>query len=58
MKCPVCGAGLRPYSYAGQSLDACPGCRGMWFDPEELGALGGWIVLLSPLVLGVILALR
>ena len=38
MKCPVCGAGLRQYSCGGQTLDACPGCRGMWFDPEELGA--------------------
>lgn len=36
MKCPACQADLSPYSHGGQTIEACPECQGVWFDPEEL----------------------
>lgn len=39
MRCPVCRADLSPYTYGDQTIDVCPECRGIWFDPEELGAV-------------------
>ena len=38
MKCPVCSVEMSPYSYGGQTIDVCPQCRGIWFDPTELNA--------------------
>ena len=36
MKCPVCDTDLTQYSYGGQTIDVCPECQGIWFDPGEL----------------------
>jgi len=35
--CPHCGAGLRLVQLESVSVDVCPRCRGIWFDPSELG---------------------
>ena len=39
MKCPVCSSHLSPYSYGGQTIDVCPECHGIWFDPTELSVV-------------------
>ena len=36
MKCPSCKANLRPFSNAGQTIEVCPKCEGMWFDSGEI----------------------
>jgi len=36
MKCPVCQTTLSPSFYAGQTIDICKQCGGVWFDSEEL----------------------
>jgi len=36
MKCPVCQTMLSPSFYAGQTIDLCKQCGGVWFDSEEL----------------------
>ena len=32
---------MNPYPHHGITLDVCPGCRGLWFDPGELQRLVG-----------------
>jgi Zn-finger nucleic acid-binding protein len=40
MNCPKCADGvLETATVAGIAVDRCPRCRGIWFDPAELGAL-------------------
>lgn len=39
MKCPRCGASLRAENRLGIQVDACPSCRGLWLDYDELGQL-------------------
>lgn len=44
MRCPRCGAALKPYAYGGQALDVCPECRGIWFDRDELTTVAGHMI--------------
>ncbi|MGD2175866.1 MAG: zf-TFIIB domain-containing protein [Candidatus Brocadiaceae bacterium] len=37
--CPVCGESLARYSAHGVDFEACPRCKGIWLDREELRAL-------------------
>lgn len=37
--CPKCRTTLSHVKRAGQLLEACPGCEGLWFDPGELTLL-------------------
>jgi hypothetical protein len=39
LTCPRCGTTLTPKPYAGVTLDACPGCHGVWLDAGELAML-------------------
>jgi uncharacterized protein len=40
MKCPKCGTELVQKYYKGMiEVDACPNCRGMWLDVNELDRL-------------------
>lgn len=39
MKCPKCNSALAQQSYHGIQVDACPKCKGMWLDLEELDQL-------------------
>lgn len=36
MNCPTCKSELSPYSCGGETIDVCPECNGIWFDPSEL----------------------
>ena len=38
MNCPACGDALHRMAYRGLVLDQCSGCRGVWYDADELGA--------------------
>ena len=38
MNCPACGDALHQVTYQGLVLDQCSGCRGVWYDADELGA--------------------
>ena len=47
-RCPKCGTRLATHELHGVTVDACPGCHGMWLDQGELEELGrrekeGWI---------------
>ena len=44
MNCSVCNVALRPCSYCGQTIDACPKCGVMWLDPAEVGPLADELV--------------
>ncbi len=37
--CPRCKTGMNHIKRAGQILEACSACRGLWFDPGELTLL-------------------
>lgn len=37
--CPNCGAPLTERAWAGVTVDACLGCRGLWMDRGELDRL-------------------
>ena len=39
MKCPKCGATLKPETIRGLEVDKCPECLGIWLDNGELQAL-------------------
>lgn len=39
MLCPVCSQPMIVVEYEEVELDACPDCRGLWFDAQELRAL-------------------
>ena len=39
MKCPRCGSTLRSVEYDGQTIEACPGCKGEWLHAGELQKL-------------------
>ena len=42
MSCPRCSAALCPFEFRhtpGVTLDACPRCRGIWVDDQELAAI-------------------
>lgn len=39
MKCPKCGVGMDITGLDDFEVDFCPGCRGLWFQPEELSEL-------------------
>lgn len=39
MKCPMCSLALTAKDYVGQTVDVCDGCRGLWCDTGELGAV-------------------
>lgn len=36
MNCPACGGVLHRVEYRGLVLDQCSGCRGVWYDANEL----------------------
>ena len=36
MDCPRCQTALQTRSTDGVEIDECPGCRGIWFDADEL----------------------
>jgi len=36
MKCPKCGSSLKPITYEGIRIEACPNCNGEWLDGDEL----------------------
>ena len=36
--CPVCKSALEAFESDGVTVDRCPFCRGIWFDPGELEA--------------------
>lgn len=37
-ECPACGADMKHLHHAGEHLDECTGCGGVWFDAGELRA--------------------
>lgn len=39
MKCPKCSAEFETVSYKRIKVDRCTGCKGLWFQPEELAEL-------------------
>jgi Zn-finger nucleic acid-binding protein len=39
LACPSCSATLVPVDRSGVTIDACPGCRGVWLDRGELDKL-------------------
>ncbi|MDQ7821754.1 MAG: zf-TFIIB domain-containing protein [Candidatus Eremiobacteraeota bacterium] len=39
--CPRCGRGLQVIDYKGVNIDACMGCRGIWFDRFEVAKVMG-----------------
>jgi uncharacterized protein len=39
MRCPKCPSEMEVVSYRGIKVDRCTGCRGLWFQPDELAAL-------------------
>lgn len=39
LPCPHCERGMRVEAHEGLTLDVCTGCRGVWFDRAELGAV-------------------
>ncbi len=39
MKCPACREMMFVVEYDQIELDLCPGCRGVWFDADELRLL-------------------
>lgn len=36
MHCPKCFAAMEVVSYSGIKVDRCTGCKGLWFQPDEL----------------------
>ena len=47
MKCPICSIALSPKNYAGQTVDVCETCRGLWCDSGELGAVVNALISLN-----------
>jgi hypothetical protein len=48
MRCPKCGERLRSETVRGATVEACPGCGGMWLDRGALEQAvaheeGGWL---------------
>jgi Zn-finger nucleic acid-binding protein len=39
MKCPECKTVLNRRKIGDVAVDECPGCRGLWFDKDELAAV-------------------
>jgi Zn-finger nucleic acid-binding protein len=39
LNCPKCNLELEPATRHGIKVAACPRCKGMWFDPQELRQL-------------------
>jgi Zn-finger nucleic acid-binding protein len=39
MKCPDCGTELAPARRHGVQVDACPSCKGLWLNAQELDQL-------------------
>ena len=39
MNCPNCGTALQPAKRHGIDVDACPSCKGLWLDAQELDQL-------------------
>jgi Zn-finger nucleic acid-binding protein len=39
MLCPVCDGDMAIVELEGVELDACPKCKGLWFDADELSVL-------------------
>jgi len=39
MLCPKCKVEMSALEFAGERVDQCRGCRGMWFDAGELAAI-------------------
>ncbi len=38
-RCPKCGQRLHERTIDGVTIDACPGCEGIWFDKGEYESL-------------------
>ena len=43
--CPQCQRQIEPRTHQGLTLDACNGCKGVWFDHDELAAI--WTMSLA-----------
>jgi hypothetical protein len=41
LDCPACGRTMERYDKGAIRLDQCGGCRGVWFDVGEIGAVYG-----------------
>jgi len=39
IKCPKCNIDMKKISKQGITLDKCPKCGGIWFDPGEMEKL-------------------
>lgn len=39
MNCPNCGTALAPAKRHGIDVEACPSCKGLWLDAQELDQL-------------------
>lgn len=39
LECPFCGEAMKRGEREGHVLDACPRCRGVWFDHNEIAAI-------------------
>jgi uncharacterized protein len=39
VNCPICSSALTAQHYAGQTVDICGSCRGLWCDSGELSAV-------------------
>lgn len=39
IKCPKCNVGMKKISKRNITLDKCPKCGGIWFDPGEMQKL-------------------
>jgi len=39
MDCPKCSAAMETFSFKEISIERCTGCKGLWFQPDELKEL-------------------
>ena len=39
MNCPKCASEMETVVYSGTKIDRCTGCKGLWFQPDELAGL-------------------
>lgn len=39
MNCPKCFSKMEVTTYSGIQVDRCTGCKGLWFQPDELARL-------------------
>lgn len=39
MNCPKCFSAMETTTYSGYKIERCTGCKGLWFQPDELATL-------------------